>query len=91
MVRFGSRLSGSGSVCGVYTQRPPTCASRSKTTTECDSRRSSRAAASPAAPAPMTATWSEVILLHAGAIFGVRRSCLWSDDDNSGGLHWVYL
>lgn len=37
--------------------------------TECDSRRSSRAAASPAAPAPITATWSELVRLHAGAIF----------------------
>ena len=42
---------------------------RSKTTTECDSRRSSRAATSPAAPAPITATWRELIGLQEGAIF----------------------
>lgn len=60
-VREGSKPIGSDSVLGVYTHVPPTWSSLSKTTTLWPSCRSSRAAASPPAPAPMTATFRRCI------------------------------
>lgn len=60
MGRVGSRPIGSGSVLLVYIQVPPTWDSLSNTMTEWPSRRRWRAAARPAAPAPITATLQAV-------------------------------
>lgn len=54
--RAGSRLSGSDSTRGSYSQVPPRSCRVSKTTTLWPSRWSSRAALRPATPAPITAT-----------------------------------
>ena len=69
--RFGSRRTKSSpaSIRGSYTHTPPTSRDRSKTTTSWPSRRSSRAAARPAAPAPTTATLAR----RGGALRGDRR------------------